>query len=226
MSVDVLERQPFSWYAVSGSADSDWQELAEESHEILGYPVLAKMQAKRQNYQSLHDTMAELDVRPFTDISVRAYKEACETRPNRFLAGIVSAASTLSVLTVAFGIPALMIFALFMKPQASFGVAIAMLCSGGLLVITEWIANRFFVERKWVRYELGSYDEPIPEFALQTALDIKKRHKNVSFFVDALEESRLVVDPFLVMRVQIDGHIRDFYVEVWSESKFHGTREA
>ncbi|QDU77761.1 hypothetical protein Pan97_48400 [Bremerella volcania] len=232
MNVSVLEREAITW----DTPVSQWErlagddplsdELAEEASELLGYTLLAKKKREARRQRTLEQTLAEYDIRPFTPESVRKYKQACEVNPSRFWPTIVESVIGLSFTLAMGALGGLFFSALLMNTMLSFYCALTVI--GGVLVgiVFGCCSGAGIVQRKWRLRELASYTEPIPEYALQTALDIKKKHSGVSFYVDVLEENHIVVDPFLVMRVQSGNVIQDCYIEVWNESAFCGEREA
>ena len=61
----------------------------------------------------------------------------------------------------------------------------------------------------------------VPEFALQTAVDLKERCPKASFYIEELGIKLRRLDPFLV--VEYAG-LR-YYVEVWNEPNFEQKRE-
>lgn len=67
----------------------------------------------------------------------------------------------------------------------------------------------------WVRTGLKSYEQEIPEFVLNKAVQIKKELPDVNLYVEHLVHKP---DPFLV--AVLDGE--EFYVEVWEEPGFEG----
>lgn len=69
-------------------------------------------------------------------------------------------------------------------------------------------------EYKW------SYDKPIPQFALHTALRLKKAEPDATIHIDYLDVRP--ADPFMVVRL---GPAEE-YVEVWDEADFNGQRQA
>jgi len=232
MNVSVLEREAITWdtplehWDVPAGDDALSDELAEEACDVLGYTTLAKKKRESRRHRSLEQTLAEYDIRPFTAASVRKYKQACEVNPSRFWPTIVESVIGLSCILMMGALGTLFGGALLMETMMSFYSALIIV--GGFVVITlvSFLSGQGLVQRQWKMRELASYDEPVPEFALQTALDIKKKHPEVSFYVCVLEENRIVVDPFLVMRVHNGNVIHDYYIEVWNESAFTGQREA
>ena len=65
----------------------------------------------------------------------------------------------------------------------------------------------------WARFRIDQYRKPIPEFALEKALQIHDACPNVQFEIEELE---VVQDPFLIAKL---GNVR-LYIEVWGEPKF------
>ncbi len=222
MSELMLEREPFSCDFVADQTDFCRDELADEAFQLLGY---ATTQAKTKRFEVLKRTMADLDIRPFTEKSVESYQKSCEIAPNPVVAAIVNFASGFGVLSAIICLPILVISAVSLNASLSFYLAVTVLIGGGSLISGAVFGDRFLVERVWLMHDLAHYTEPVPEFALQTAVDIKKRHPEVSFYICSLEENRMVLDPFLVMRVPYGHWYRDYYLEVWSEPKFSGERE-
>jgi len=80
----------------------------------------------------------------------------------------------------------------------------------------------------WMRTKIDEYKEPIPEFVLDKAIQIKKAVPDVAIFVEWLNESP---DPFLVVCTQTQREsgaykysedVEAYYVEAWDEPKFEG----
>ncbi|WDI45050.1 hypothetical protein [Bremerella sp. P1] len=230
MNVSVLERQTITWdtpvsqWERLGDDDPLSDELAQEASELLGYTLLAKKKREARRQTTLEQTMAEYDIRPFTPESVRKYKQACEIKPSMFWPTVVESVLGLTFTVILGAMGGLFFSALLMNTMVSYYCALTIV--GGVVVgILFTYFSSPLVRREWRMLELASYPEPVPEYALQTALDIKKKHPGVSFYVDVLEEKSVVVDPFLVMRVQSGNMIQDYYIEVWNESAFSGQRE-
>lgn len=224
MSESILEREPFVCDAiVADQADQLAGDLADEAFQVLGY---ATAEAKARRQQALQKTLAELDVRPFTSASVETYKRSCEVPPNRLATTLVNFAAGIGLVAAIVCLPILVVSAVTLNSSLSFYLALVVLAGGGCLIVSAAIGDRYVTERTWMMYDLAHYTEPVPEFALQTALDIKKRHPEVSFYICSLEENRMVLDPFLVMRIPDGGWHRDYYLEVWNEPRFSGEREA
>lgn len=67
----------------------------------------------------------------------------------------------------------------------------------------------------WKRSDIDGYTKPIPEYAIEKALQVKKACPAVEF---EIEEMTVVPDPFLIA---VLGNVRR-YIEVWDEPKFEG----
>lgn len=68
---------------------------------------------------------------------------------------------------------------------------------------------------EWDEVELSDYNEPVPEFVLAKALELKKKVPEVVLYVEYLG---VRYDPFLIAEM---GDER-YYIEVWDEPKFEG----
>jgi hypothetical protein len=74
---------------------------------------------------------------------------------------------------------------------------------------------------EWVTDHISLYDQPIPEFAIDTALLVKQAIPEAEFSVEHFVHWR-VYDPFLSFRVP--GVRRRFVIEVWDEPDFEAER--
>jgi hypothetical protein len=73
-----------------------------------------------------------------------------------------------------------------------------------------------FASAKWETTGLSEYAEPIPEFVLSKAVQIKEKLPAVEFYVQHLNQPK--EDPFLIAK-----HGKEIYiVEVWQEPRFEG----
>ena len=87
-----------------------------------------------------------------------------------------------------------------------------------------WLKNpeRMFWGPGWDKTAIDKYQQPIPEFVLNKAIQIKKAMPEVRIYVEHLSEHP---DPFLVVATKHESYDFDaeqFYVEVWAEPKFEG----
>jgi hypothetical protein len=74
----------------------------------------------------------------------------------------------------------------------------------------------------WDSTKIEEYRQPIPEFVLAKAIQIKKAFPDCSIFVESLETHP---DPFLVVGIEGQKYcplLEKYYVEVWAEPKFEG----
>jgi hypothetical protein len=71
---------------------------------------------------------------------------------------------------------------------------------------------------EWSEVALAKYGEPVPEYVLNKAIEIKEKCPPATFLVDSLvvREERRTLDPFLIVRQDDET----YYVEVWDEPKF------
>lgn len=84
--------------------------------------------------------------------------------------------------------------------------------SGNVKQVFHW----GFTPARWEHTEIKSYAEPIPEFVLQKAIQIKEACPDVQFYVHHLNDPK--ADPFLVA---VHGD-EVYFVEVWAEPGFEG----
>lgn len=73
-----------------------------------------------------------------------------------------------------------------------------------------------YTAAKWGATELSGYMEPIPEFVLSKAVQIKEKLPEVKLYVHHLNQPKL--DPFLIAAFGNEV----YFVEVWDEPKFEG----
>jgi hypothetical protein len=226
MNVNLLQREAIAWDAATDDADLFLGDLDREAQAVLGYHGLYQERIKTRQRKSLRRTLIDLDVRPFTRASVEAYKQSCAQDGSRRLAEAALVGLVVGMLASLVALLVLVFSALLGFASVAFYAALVFLASTTTAVVCGQIESRYSRERTWTMRELSLYSEPIPEFALQTAVDIKKAHPEVEFYVCTLEENRVVVDPFLVLRSRAGDEVRDYYLEVWNESKFCGRRQA
>jgi hypothetical protein len=185
----------------------------------LGYMHLQKSLITETTVQKL----IRLDAAPFTEESVQKYKRKRSSgtfmglRITEDLCTFFGVIGLVVLVLPAFVLVPSAVMAYFnIIPWAVTGVAglimVAGLLLGGISVLLD---NRRSL--RWVKIPICDYDKPIPEFALSTALAIKKEFNEGRFFIDELVGDE---DPFLVWRYQ--GW--DYYLHVWNEPKFRGQR--
>ena len=105
-------------------------------------------------------------------------------------------------------------------PAVAFGVAaLVAACLAAISLVAYFVktlGNEYRLE--WNTQSLESYDKPIPEDVLRTAITIKDVLPKNELFVEELRAKKRVVDPF--MGVEYKGV--KLYVSVWNEPKFMG----
>ena len=76
----------------------------------------------------------------------------------------------------------------------------------------------------WHHRKIEEYSEPIPEFVLNKAIQIKKAIPDAVILIESLED---YPDPFLIVALKDPRYSyiykEQVYVEVWKEPKFEGT---
>jgi hypothetical protein len=96
-------------------------------------------------------------------------------------------------------------------------------------MLQEWLKNptTTFIGPNWEKTLIAKYEQPIPEFVLNKAIQIKRLMPEVRIYIEHLSEHLSEhPDPFLVVTTPhakydvLDENL--FYVEVWEEPKFEG----
>ncbi|MCK9458240.1 MAG: hypothetical protein M0R80_01135 [Proteobacteria bacterium] len=219
-------------------------DLAKAADELLGYGRMKKKieaQLADSPARRLIVALNALDVRPFTQESVQAYKEArisnVERPPEykttfKMLHFLDNCMGSTLLATIAYWIVAGITAAICNRFGVSLPVwAIVVGCVLGgsflcallpYLIIYNFIAPEQLVA-KWVRYSLDQYKNDMPEFALQTAVDIKKRCPEANFIVEEFDVKKRpkIQDPFLIVFTPSG---QEYYIEVWGEKEFSKKR--
>lgn len=84
------------------------------------------------------------------------------------------------------------------------------------------VRDKDYGHGSWITAPISEYEEPIPEFALDTALLVKQAIPEAEFSVEYFVHWRQQ-DPFLSFKVP--GVLRRFVVEVWDEPEFTAERK-
>lgn len=76
----------------------------------------------------------------------------------------------------------------------------------------------------WARMKISEYHQPIPEYVLAKAVQIKEKMPECELYVEHLSDHP---DPFLIVaagkaRFSWEKPQEHYYVEVWAEPKFEG----
>ena len=217
----ILERRPVE------TADDlvDFGELAREANERLGYDRLVKMKSDAAKEQAAFEALRKADVQPFTDESVRRYKRRRVLLMNLRWFFVPLLSYIVSALCVVVAISALIAIAegSVDKPLKALVVTVP------LAIGAFWFALRHG-EPQLFSWSLHSMHgaSPIPEFALQTAVDVHKLLRDagvpgtaIGFITDELHASK-ASDPFLVLNL----YGKSLYLEVWNEPTFRQERIA
>ncbi len=240
----VSAKRVLGYQAPEDSADAKW--IAEQE------AVLAK-------------ALKKLDIRPFTQASVAAYKEsaAADERDKGKLwqakwfmraqnTFIISGPATLATafvagLAVLCGMPAEIMYATLVPGLAT--LVAAAICIGCVDTFNVWNNREFLWNSQKIEDVRGLR---IPEFALQTAVELKEVCPEATIYVDQLQEfHRPTPDPFIYAVIERPAvrkamkitspwgneptHFeqivspgiatRRYYLEVWNEPKYKQERE-
>lgn len=75
----------------------------------------------------------------------------------------------------------------------------------------------------WVENKINEYRQPVPEFVLAKAVQIKERVPECEIYIESLQDHP---DPFLIVAIPHEKAYypakERYYVEVWEEPKFEG----
>jgi len=222
MDTALLQREPIVLDESLVDYAASLGEFDREVSRSLEYTGLNDDAAKLQTQVAIQQTLIDLDLRPFTSASVSAYKQACERKSVKRWPDLAASAAGVVLAGGLIALPVLIVGALLAATTVAFYAAVVV-CAAILVCIACSVFVAYCgVDRYWRMHALCDYTQPVPEFVLQTALDIQKAHPDADFSICTLEENRVVVDPFLVLH----GQGRDYYLEVWNEPTFKQAREA
>lgn len=236
MSTVLLVRQP-----VELDSDRELLErldsctnLADEAKELLGYhPGVCertKLMGETQSRVSLKQAMQELCVDPFSSTSVQAYQNRMRNRGTPIVSRILVSCwprvefllewgfygGCIAVLAgIVSGICSKIGYEAFMTlGQTGIGFLVAAIC----LIFVVSTANLLKVKvAEWRSILISEYAGLIPDFALQTAVDLKRKCPGIELSVEELRFKNVVLDPFLVAK---DAGGTKYYLEVWNEPGF------
>ncbi|OHA87686.1 MAG: hypothetical protein A2644_02720 [Candidatus Zambryskibacteria bacterium RIFCSPHIGHO2_01_FULL_39_63] len=211
------------------TASSFWVDLPEKAEGLLGYQELSSQKSTLNFRKTLH----ELGVAPFSVESVEKYKElrvkmSKRLLPDSFIATIYGLSAITFLLSAG---PAILGWPFgWFSSSATIGhyfvwtcivsvVACFALMVYGITRSDVWLG-------RWRATPLKGYSQPVPEFALLTAIKVKERFSGpeVEMFVHEfvrVENEKVVLDPFLVARHQN----KDYFIAVWDESRFEAEQK-
>lgn len=208
-------------------------ELAATAVTRLGYRGLQSQLPTLHKEAAFGKALADLDIRPFNTESVKRYKAKMErramplaTRIAKSLCDILYVPFVLSLATCATSLVGCFIAWCFTPLGWLWAIPAT---SGATTIVTLLTATVAFaclekdrLTAVWTPIRIDEYKGLIPEFALQTALDITERCPDAKFFVEELRLEERPRDPFLVA---FDGAGNAYYLEVWNEPGFVQKRE-
>ena len=226
MATKTLKRKPLE--TVSDEDYAGIRELAERSQKLLCYHALKRTCEQRRTTDDLVRAMSDLDIHPFDEKSVEKYKKKQAFRARRKDAQTVACAVTLGVLVACL---ATLVVSLLVWPVwaclavgssicgiVALGAFLTGVACVGTIIFMEEQLNFSILDVEWKMSELKYYDHPVPEFALETACNLKEKCPGAEFFVDWMDSRRVFLnDPFLVVG---DRTGKKYYIEVWNEPKF------
>jgi hypothetical protein len=92
-------------------------------------------------------------------------------------------------------------------------------------LFNQWLLNPSgtFFGPGWNKTKIADYKQPVPEFVLNKAVQIKRLLPEVRIYIQHLTDHP---DPFLVVATKHKDYecldAEEFYIEVWEEPKFEG----
>lgn len=231
--LELLERKAVEWK--KHPVDELDEKLRTEAEKLLGYKGPADIgKAKEKFEKQVKEVFDGLGLRPFTRASVEAYKTKAAWSGWSKKHGWQAAAC---------GIAGAAGIAGFATSIALDHWAIVPLLPVSAILIAGAIANaKRFVGPTW-QWRIAAlgggwndvYTGRVPEFALQTAVDLKKACNKAGmkadFYVEFMQEKALRhPDPFLAVVVSDEfapTRLRTdlLYIEVWNEPKYKQERE-
>lgn len=206
-------------------------DLATDAQKLLGYNLLARAIATPN---TLIGVLAKCGIEPLDTRSVERYKRSKEhvgmwsgTR-NNLLALTITLSLTIATLI---GV----VHAINLPGTYVPAWLIVLNILGVTACIPSWIAlsvihsDARWGEGKrtvisWATHPLSSYNDVVPEFALDKAIAIKRECPSAEFYVDQLQEGdqwnpKPRPDPFLLVKLGSET----LYLDVWDEYKYERT---
>lgn len=195
--------------------------VLKEAEQRLRYGGARSAGRQLQTTQKVAKVFAAAQVQPFTEESVRRYKWRAVAK---------DVAKWLGIAAVGAGLVAGAAAWTFAWGETAWS-AVPALLTIALALVTVFTGRFAVMDRpRWDTIPLDSYVQPVPTFALMTALALQRAADanglSCGFYVDRLlgradvRQERL--DPFLVMRTE-DGALH--YIEVWDEPSFTQERK-
>jgi hypothetical protein len=205
MDGQILERTSTVPKRISFDAD-----LAHRCACELGYRELYGQVEKCSAERILLSTLAEHEISWFDPASVTRYKAKLRG-PTRTMRASAWVGTLLGAGSLFSG------FSGYAEPWNAAIVGVVALV---VLIVTFNSMLDHHDGWKWTRVDLSRHQQPIPLFALETALRITQALPGARFHVETFGRAEQIYDPFLI--VTLDG--AEAYVEVWDEPSFEGVR--
>lgn len=195
-------------------------DLAKLAEHLFHYSQFGVEQTAKGRSAEMLQWLAEKQIDPFTQKSVAEYKRRRRRSDNwRHIPRVGTFWTSLAF--AAFALSFGFVSGCATEPSAR-GFFGALAGITGVLSIVFMASTIAFDGLTWQLSSLYHYGRMMPEFALQTAVDIKSQFADAELFICELIHKQTVIDPFLVLRLP-DG--RELYLEVWNEPGFKKTRE-
>jgi len=214
--------------------------LAREAEHLLGYSLArsasqGRLTRKQEKNTEMITMLEALDLRPFDPRSVAKYQQKQilnATGGSEVMFRVAQLGAIVGALGVAAS--AICLVGAVIATIAGAGPA-ALLWLIGCLGLIGFAGLLFWGDAKerkaqrqadWREVSINRYEFAIPEYALQTAIDIKKQYSNANLVVHYLHISQIprpYPDPFLVLRFEGTQEY-EMYLEVWDEPDFKAKR--
>lgn len=190
-----------------------YDKFATNCSNFLGYTLLKELEESERGDRKIAKVLKELNIEPLSNESVEHYKKNEINKKEPRWLGWLALAELVGgvILGIYMGLVGLLMIAV-VPVLIMTTVAVADLIYG----FNGW---------GWNAVPLRDTRQRIPEFALQTALDVKKKleehNVQATFYVDFLEKNRVKYDPFLFLY----ANGRRWYLEYWNEPNFKAKKE-
>lgn len=210
-----------------------FDQLAQTAAGTLGYKELLtqlpKLRKTIEKRVSLRKAMAELSIEPFNVKAVERYQSKAARRATPLSTKAIEWAMATAVLLF-LGTGVTFIISLVACIVCVFAEALTVptwlatitWTSLGVTTVATYIGIQATGEREltyaeWIPIPISEYTRLIPEFALQTAVDLKAKCPEAEFFIEELQLKGRTLDPCLVVH---DTEGNKHYLEVWNEPGF------
>lgn len=205
------------------TVDSAIADFAAQTQADLGYRGLSSRVALETGRLRLHRALQQIDIDPLNEGAVTTHKNAFQwgkywslyPSAAEWLTDI-GAAGVFYACLMASGLAAVLSLVAWTEGNVPGALPYLLLVALGLSIFHPLFCTRRGRGWLWSRVELERYYEPVPAFALQTALRLKQIVPDVKLYVESFEKQQRTSDPFLVAR--LDG--AEVYLEVWDEPQF------